>query len=62
MLTGTKFTCLTTVPVMSFDSELTKQTCSDKIILNANLMQQGDFIDVFLARHVSGTHVHHQEH
>jgi len=25
-------------------------------------MQQGDFIDVFLARHVSGTHAHHQEH
>jgi len=25
-------------------------------------MQLGDFIDVFLARHVSGTYVHHQEH
>ena len=25
-------------------------------------MQQGNFIDVFLARHVSGTYVHHQEH
>ena len=25
-------------------------------------MQQGDFIDVFLARHVSGTYAHHQEH
>jgi len=25
-------------------------------------MQQGNFIDVFLARHVSGTHTHHQEH
>ena len=25
-------------------------------------MQQGDFINVFLARHVSGTHAHHQEH
>ena len=25
-------------------------------------MQQGDFISVFLARHVSGTYVYHQEH
>jgi len=25
-------------------------------------MQQVNFIDVFLARHVSGTYVHHQEH
>ena len=25
-------------------------------------MQVGNFIDVFLARHVSGTHVHHQKH
>ena len=29
---------------------------------NANLMQQGNFIDIFLARHVSGTCTHHQEH
>ena len=35
---------------------------SDEIILNANLMQQGDFINVFLARHVLGTYAHHQEH
>jgi len=27
-----------------------------EIILNADLMQQGDFINVFLARHVSGTY------
>ena len=33
-----------------------------KIIWNANLMQQGNFIDVFLARHISGTYAHHQEH
>ena len=33
-----------------------------EIIWNANLMQQGNFIDVFLARHVSGTYIHHQEH
>ena len=25
-------------------------------------MQQGNFIGVFLARHVSGTYAHHQEH
>jgi len=25
-------------------------------------MQQGNFIDVFLAPHVSGTYAHHQEH
>jgi len=29
---------------------------------NANLMQLGNFIDVFLAWHVSGTYAHHQEH
>ena len=33
-----------------------------EITWNANLMQQGNFIDVFLARHVSGTYAHHQEH
>ena len=32
-----------------------------EIILNTNLMQQGNFINVFLARHVSGTYAHHQE-
>jgi len=25
-------------------------------------MEQGNFIDMFLARHVSGTYAHHQEH
>jgi hypothetical protein len=29
---------------------------------NANLMQQSNFIDIFLARHVSVTYAHHQEH
>jgi len=33
-----------------------------EIISNANLMQQGSFIDIFLARHVSGTFAHQQEH
>jgi hypothetical protein len=33
-----------------------------EIIWNANLMQQGNFINVLLARHVSGTYAHHQEH
>jgi len=28
---------------------------SHEIIRNANLVQQGNFINVFLARHVSGT-------
>ena len=32
------------------------------IIWNANLMQQDSFINVFLARHVSGTYANHQEH
>ena len=32
-----------------------------EIILNVNLMQQGNFIDVFLARHVSCTYAHHEE-
>ena len=37
--------------------------CSySEITINANLIQQGTFINVFLARHVSGTYVHHQEH
>ena len=34
----------------------------NEIIWTASLMQQGNFIDVFLARHVSGTYAHHQEH
>ena len=29
---------------------------------NANFMQHVNFIDVFLARYVSGTYAHHQEH
>ena len=33
-----------------------------EIKLNANLMQLGNFIGVFLVRHVSGTYAHHQEH
>ena len=34
----------------------------NEIIWNANLMQQGNFINIFLARRVSGTYAHHQEH
>jgi len=34
---------------------------SYEIKWNANLMQLGNFIDVFLARHVSGAYAHHQE-
>ena len=33
-----------------------------EIIRNANLIQQGDFINEFLARHVSGIYAHHQGH
>jgi len=29
---------------------------------NASFMQLGNFIDVFLARHVSGRYAHRQEH
>ena len=35
---------------------------SHEIMSNANLMQQGNFIDIFLALHVSGAYAHHQEH
>jgi len=33
-----------------------------EITWNANLKQHGNFINVFLARHISGTNAHHQEH
>jgi len=33
-----------------------------EIMWNANLMQKRNFIDILLARHVSGTYAHHQEH
>jgi len=32
-----------------------------EIMWNANLLQQGNFIDIFLARHVLGTYAYHQE-
>jgi len=32
-----------------------------EIMWNTNLMQIGNFINAFLARHVSGTYAHHQE-
>ena len=40
----------------------TRNQFNYEIICNASLMKQGDFINVFLARHVSGTYAHHQEH
>jgi len=48
-------------------NNLTVEGCSTvhlrhEIKWNANLMQQGNFIDVFLARHISVTYAHHQEH
>ena len=33
-----------------------------EINFNVNLTQEGNFIDIFLAGHVSGTYAHHQEH
>ena len=33
-----------------------------EMIRNANLMQQGNFIDVFISRHFSGAYAYHQEH
>jgi len=33
-----------------------------EVMRNANLMQQGNFINIFLARNVSGTYAHHQGH
>ena len=34
---------------------------TNEIIWNANFMQEGNFINVFLAQHVSGIYAHHQE-
>ena len=42
--------------------ELTDIFLPCEIKWNANLMQLGNFIDVFLAWHVSGIYAHHQEH
>jgi len=44
------------------DARSAKYKIRYEIIWNANLMQQVNFIHVFLARHVSGTYAHHQEH
>jgi len=33
-----------------------------EIMWNASFMKQGNVNDIFLARHVSGTYAHHQEH
>jgi len=41
---------------------LVKDNILSEIKWNAKLMQLGNFIDVFLARHVSGKYAHHQEH
>jgi len=40
--------------------EVNKIRC--EIMWNTNLMQRGNVIGVYLARHVSGTYAHHQEH
>jgi len=36
--------------------------CYSEVMWNANFMQLGNFIDIFLARHVLGAYAHHQEH
>jgi len=43
-------------------SALDEQQIRYRVKWNANLMQLGNFIDVFLARYVSHTYAHHQEH
>jgi len=43
-------------------SNLLHKTCLHVIKLSTTLMQLGNFIDAFLARHVSSTFAHHQEH
>ena len=43
-------------------STVRTEKLSGGIIWNANLKQQGNFINVVLARYVSGTYAHHQEH
>ena len=53
-----RHTCITTLHYLITRSYNYKY----EIMLNANLMQQGNFIDVFLARHFSGTYAPHQEH
>ena len=47
--------------IFSLRHNAQKTFCAE-IIWNANLMQQGNFINAFLARHVSGTYAHRQEH
>ena len=42
------------------ESSGTETTFCNKV--KCQLMQLGNFIDVFLARHVSDTYAHHQEH
>ena len=48
-------------PYVTWNQSLLKKRWHE-IMWNANLRQQGNFINVFLARHVSGTYAHHQEH
>jgi len=64
--------CATAVPKQTwYLSQITKyqivESCltvhlPHEIMWNANLMQQGNFIGVFSALHVSGAYAHHQEH
>ena len=49
-------------PVFYFKKAIKNVTNTKRQTRTANLMQQDNFIDVFLARHGSGTYAHHQEH
>ena len=64
---STKLVCLNCNRLKRSGNYVTREGCltvhlPHEIMWNANLMRQGNFIDVFLARHVSGTYAHHQEH
>jgi len=48
-------------PICKFCRETTPDI-DNEIKRNVNLMQLGNFIDTFLARHFSGTYAHHKEH
>jgi len=49
-----------TLDTLTFEGCLTVHLPYE-IMRNANLMQLGNFIDVILARRVSGVYAHHQE-
>ena len=71
IVTACKSTACATCSTTPFcgDGKMSNAILSSNILtkilrnkMNANLMQLGNVIDVFLARHVSGTLAHHQQH